>query len=46
VTVEDDDLHGQAVNAAARIAGKAAGGEIVVSEIGRRFSRPPAPTSF
>ena len=33
VAVEGDDLYGQAVNAAARIAARAAGGEILVSEI-------------
>ena len=37
VTVEGDDLYGQAVNAAARIAGRARGGEILVSEIVRQL---------
>ena len=37
VTVEGDDLYGQAVNAAARIAGKARGGEILVSDIVRQL---------
>lgn len=37
VTVEGDDLYGQAVNAAARIAGKAKGGEVLVSDIVRQL---------
>ena len=38
VVVEGDDLYGQAVNAAARIAGLAKGGEILVSEIVRQLA--------
>jgi class 3 adenylate cyclase/tetratricopeptide (TPR) repeat protein len=38
VTVEGDDIYGQAVNAAARIAAKARGGEILVSEIVRQLA--------
>ena len=38
VVAEDDDLYGQAVNAAARIAGRANGGEILVSEIVRQLA--------
>ena len=38
VTVEGDDIYGQAVNAAARIAGRAKGGEILVSEIVRQLA--------
>jgi tetratricopeptide (TPR) repeat protein len=38
VTVEGDDIYGQPVNAAARIAGKARGGEILVSEIVRHLA--------
>ena len=38
VTVEGDDIYGQAVNAAARIAAKANGGEILVSEIVRQLA--------
>jgi class 3 adenylate cyclase/tetratricopeptide (TPR) repeat protein len=38
VTVEGDDIYGQAVNAAARIAGRANGGEILVSEIVRQLA--------
>jgi class 3 adenylate cyclase/tetratricopeptide (TPR) repeat protein len=37
VVVEGDDLYGQAVNAAARIATRAKGGEILVSEIVRQL---------
>jgi adenylate cyclase len=33
VTVDDNDIYGQAVNAAARIAGRAKGGEILVSDV-------------
>jgi class 3 adenylate cyclase/tetratricopeptide (TPR) repeat protein len=35
VVVEGDDLYGQAVNAAARIAARARGGEILISEVVR-----------
>lgn len=35
VVVEGDDLYGQAVNAAARIAARARGGEVLVSEVVR-----------
>src|SRR5688500_5536549 len=38
VTVEGDDLYGQAVNAAARIASRAKGGEILVSDIVRQLA--------
>ena len=38
VVVEGDDLYGQAVNAAARIASRAKGGEILVSEIVRQLA--------
>ena len=38
VTVEGDDIYGQAVNAAARVAAKARGGEILVSEIVRQLA--------
>ncbi len=38
VTVEGDDLYGQAVNAAARIASRAKGGEVLVSEIVRQLA--------
>ena len=38
VTVEGDDIYGQAVNAAARVAAKAKGGEILVSEIVRQLA--------
>ena len=38
VTVEGDDIYGQAVNAAARIASRANGGEILVSEIVRQLA--------
>jgi class 3 adenylate cyclase/tetratricopeptide (TPR) repeat protein len=38
VVAEDDDLYGQAVNAAARIASRAKGGEILVSEIVRQLA--------
>jgi class 3 adenylate cyclase len=37
VVVEGDDLYGQAVNAAARIAARAKGGEILVSEFVRHL---------
>ncbi|MGH9009850.1 MAG: adenylate/guanylate cyclase domain-containing protein, partial [Acidimicrobiia bacterium] len=37
VTVEGDDLYGQAVNATARIAARAKGGEILVSEFVRHL---------
>jgi hypothetical protein len=37
VTVDDNDIYGQAVNAAARIAGRAKGGEILVSDVVRRL---------
>ena len=37
VIVEGNDLFGQAVNAAARIAGRARGGEILVSDVVRRL---------
>jgi class 3 adenylate cyclase/tetratricopeptide (TPR) repeat protein len=36
VVEEDNDLYGQAVNAAARIASRAAGGEILVAEVTRQ----------
>jgi class 3 adenylate cyclase/tetratricopeptide (TPR) repeat protein len=38
VTVEGDDLYGQAVNATARIAAKARGGEILVSDVVRQLA--------
>jgi class 3 adenylate cyclase/tetratricopeptide (TPR) repeat protein len=38
VVVEGDDLYGQAVNAAARIASRARGGQILVSEIVRQLA--------
>ena len=38
VVVEGDDVYGQAVNAAARIASRAKGGEILVSEIVRQLA--------
>lgn len=38
VVVEGDDIYGQAVNAAARIASRAKGGEILVSEIVRQLA--------
>lgn len=38
VVAEGDDLYGQAVNAAARIAGRANGGEVLVSEIVRQLA--------
>jgi class 3 adenylate cyclase/tetratricopeptide (TPR) repeat protein len=38
VVVEGDDIYGQAVNAAARIATRAKGGEILVSEIVRQLA--------
>jgi class 3 adenylate cyclase/tetratricopeptide (TPR) repeat protein len=38
VVVEGDDLYGQAVNAAARIASRAKGGEVLVSEIVRQLA--------
>lgn len=38
VVAEGDDLYGQAVNAAARIAGRAGGGEVLVSEIVRQLA--------
>ena len=38
VVLEGGDLYGQAVNAAARIAGRARGGEILVSEIVRQLA--------
>ena len=38
VVVEGDDLYGQAVNAAARIASRAKGGEILISEIVRQLA--------
>ncbi|MDQ3944070.1 MAG: AAA family ATPase [Actinomycetota bacterium] len=38
VVVEGDDMYGQAVNAAARIASRAKGGEILVSEIVRQLA--------
>ncbi len=38
VTVEGDDLYGQAVNAAARITSRAKGGEILVSDIVRQLA--------
>lgn len=37
VIVEDGDVHGQAVNAAARIAAAASGGEILVSDVTRQL---------
>ncbi len=37
VVVEGDDLYGQAVNAAARIAARARGGEVLVSEVVRHL---------
>src|SRR5207302_6146607 len=38
VEAEGDDIYGQAVNAAARIASRAKGGEILVSEIVRQLA--------
>ena len=38
VVVEGDDVYGQAVNAAARIASRAKGGEILISEIVRQLA--------
>ena len=38
VVIEGDDMYGQAVNAAARIASRAKGGEILVSEIVRQLA--------
>jgi class 3 adenylate cyclase len=38
VVVEGDDIYGQAVNAAARIASRAKGGEVLVSEIVRQLA--------
>ena len=38
VIIEGDDLYGQAVNAAARIAARARGGEILVSDIVRQLA--------
>ena len=38
VVVEGDDLYGQAVNAAARIASRAKGGDVLVSEIVRQLA--------
>ena len=38
VVEEGDDLYGQAVNAAARIAGRANGGEILVAEVTRHLA--------
>jgi len=38
VVIEGDDLYGQAVNAAARIAARAKGGEILVSDIVRQLA--------
>ena len=38
VVLEGDDIYGQAVNAAARIAARARGGEILVSEIVRQLA--------
>jgi DNA-binding SARP family transcriptional activator/class 3 adenylate cyclase len=46
VVAEDDDLYGQAVNAAARIAGRAEGGEILVSEIVRQLAGSGPEFSF
>ena len=46
VTVEDGDLFGEAVNAAQRIATKAEGGEILVSDVSRRLVRTVAGCSF
>ncbi len=46
VVVEGDDLYGQAVNAAARIAAKASGGEILVSDIVRQLTGSGAGFTF
>lgn len=46
VTAEGDDVFGEAVNAAQRITTKAKGGEILVSDIGRRLVRHLAGCSF
>lgn len=46
VTAEGDDIFGEAVNAAQRITTKAKGGEILVSDIGRRLVRHLAGCSF
>jgi len=46
VTVESDDIYGQAVNAAARIAGRAKGGEILVSDIVRQLAGSGPEFSF
>jgi class 3 adenylate cyclase/tetratricopeptide (TPR) repeat protein len=45
VVAEDDDLYGQAVNAAARIAGRAQAGEILVAEVTKQLvgSNPSFP---
>ena len=46
VVIEGDDIYGQAVNAAARIAGRARGGEILVSEIVRQLAGSGPEFSF
>jgi class 3 adenylate cyclase len=46
VVVEGDDLYGQAVNAAARIATRARGGEILVSEVVRQLAGSGPEFSF
>jgi class 3 adenylate cyclase/tetratricopeptide (TPR) repeat protein len=46
VVVEGDDVYGQAVNAAARIAARARGGEILVSEIVRQLAGSGPEFSF
>jgi class 3 adenylate cyclase/DNA-binding CsgD family transcriptional regulator/tetratricopeptide (TPR) repeat protein len=40
----DTDVHGSAVNAAARISGRAAGGEVLVSDVVRQLVGGTAPT--
>ncbi|MGH8993222.1 MAG: adenylate/guanylate cyclase domain-containing protein [Acidimicrobiia bacterium] len=46
VVEEGDDLYGQAVNAAARIAGRAQAGEILVSEVTRQLAGRGPELSF
>jgi class 3 adenylate cyclase/tetratricopeptide (TPR) repeat protein len=46
VVIEGDDLYGQAVNAAARIASRARGGEILVSDIVRQLAGSDPEFSF
>jgi class 3 adenylate cyclase len=46
VTEEGDDLYGQAVTAAARIAGRAQAGEILVSEVTGNWRAPARSSPF